>query len=190
MMVRLLQRSACATRPRQSNRTEVTMKNPILTAVAIAALSVASIAAQPRGENSFHNGPGGGGGGTGTAPTSDPAALAARQVSFLTKVLTLTTGQQTQATTIFTAAITANQALDTQEATAKTALSAAIKANNTTAITTQATALGNLHAQEISNTAKADAAFYLLLTADQKTTLDSMNEGSLSGIHIPGGGGH
>jgi Spy/CpxP family protein refolding chaperone len=187
-MVRLLQWSARAPRPRNFKRNEVTMKNPILTAAAIAALSVASIAAQPRGENSFHNGPGGGG--TSSAQTTDPATLAARQVSFLTKLLTLTTGQQTQATTIFTAAITANQALDAPETTAKTALAAAIKANNTTAITTQATALGNLHAQEISNTAKADAAFYLLLTADQKTILDSMNDGSLAGIHIPGGGGH
>ena len=163
------------------------MKNAILTAAAIAALSVVSAAAQPRSENSFHNGPGGGG--TGTAQTTDPATLAARQVSFLTKLLTLTTGQQTQATTIFTASITANQALETQETTAQTALTAAIKANSTTAITTQATTLGTLHGQEIANTAKADAAFYALLTADQKTTLDSLNNDGLFGIHIPGGGG-
>ena len=162
------------------------MKNSILTAAAIAALSVASVVAQPRGENGFHNGPGGGG--AGTTQTNDPATLAARQVSFLTTLLTLTTGQQTQATTIFTAAITANQALDTQETTARTALVTAIKANNTAGITTQATALGNLEAQEISNTAKADAAFYALLTADQKTKLDSVNSDGLFGIHLPGGG--
>jgi len=163
------------------------MKNSILTAAAVAALSVVSLSAQPRGENSFHHGPGGGGG-NGTTQTTDPATLAARQVSFLTKLLTLTAGQQTQATTIFTAAITANQALDTQETTARTALVTAIKANNTVAITTQSTALGNLRAQEIANTAKADAAFYLLLTADQKTKLDAINDDGLFGIHIPGGG--
>jgi Spy/CpxP family protein refolding chaperone len=153
--------------------------------MAIAALSVVSLA-QHRGENSFHNGPGGGG--SGASQTTDPATLAARQVSFLTTLLTLTTGQQTQATTIFTAAITANQALDTQETTARTALTTAIKANNTAGITTQATALGNLHAQEISNTAKADAAFYALLTADQKTKLDSVSGDGLFGIRLPGGG--
>ena len=160
------------------------MKNSILTAAAIAALTVASASAQPRGENGFHHG----GGGTDATQTADPATQAARQVSFLTTLLTLTTGQQTQATTIFTAAITANQALDTQETTARTALATAIKANNTAGITTQATALGNLQAQEISNTAKADAAFYALLTADQKTKLDSVNSDGLFGIHLPGGG--
>lgn len=165
------------------------MKNSILTAAAIAAISVAGLTAQPRGDNSFHNN-----GNSSGAPTqtTDPATLAARQVSFLTQLLTLTTGQQTQATSLFTALITANQALDTQETTARTALLAAIKANNTTAIGTQATALGNLEAQEISNTAKADAAFYALLTADQKTKLDSINNdgffGPDFGIHIPGGG--
>lgn len=165
------------------------MKNPILTAAAIAALSVAGLTAQPRGDNSFHNG--GTGPGT-TTQATDPATLAARQVTFLTQLLTLTTGQQTQATTLFTALITANQALDTQEATARTALIAAIKANNTTTITAQATTLGNLEAQSISNTAKADAAFYALLTADQKTKLDAINNGgflgSEFGIHVPGGG--
>ena len=165
------------------------MKNSILTAAAIAAISVGGMTAQPRGDNSFHNS-----GTNSGAPTqtTDPATLAARQVNFLTQLLTLTTGQQTQATSLFTALITANQALDTQETTARTALLAAVKTNNTSAIATQATALGNLAAQEISNSAKADAAFYALLTADQKTKLDSINNdgffGPDFGIHIPGGG--
>jgi len=167
------------------------MKKSLFAVAAIAALSVAGLTAQPRNENSFHHG-GGPGGGSGATQTTDPATLAARQVSFLTQFLTLTTGQQTQATTIFTAAITANQALDTQETTARTALTTAIKANNTAGITTQATALGNIEAQEISNTAKADAAFYALLTADQKTKLDTLGTDffghGLGGIHIPGGG--
>jgi Spy/CpxP family protein refolding chaperone len=163
------------------------MQKSILAAAAIAALSVAGVVAQPR-ENSFHNGLGLGGGNT---QTTDPATLAARQVSLLTHLLTLTTGQQTQATTIFTASITANQALDTQETAARTALLAAIKANAAATITTQATALGNLEAQEIANSAKADAAFYLLLTADQKTKLDAINnDGFFDGfdVHVPGGG--
>ena len=164
------------------------MKKSIFTAAAIAALSICGLTAQPRGEHAFGGGPGGPGNGSGTPQTQDPATLAARQVAFLTKLLTLTTGQQTQATTIFTASITANQVLETQDTTAQTALLTAIKANNTANITTQATALGTIEAQRISNTAKADAAFYALLTTDQKTKLDSLNEdGFLGDIHIPGG---
>lgn len=166
------------------------MKKSILSVAAIAALSTAGLMAQPRGEHAFGGGQGGGSN-SGPTQTTDPATLAARQVSFLTQLLTLTTGQQTQATAYFTAAITANQALATQETTARTALLTAIKANNTTNITAQATALGNIEAQEISNTAKADAAFYALLTADQKTKLDSLNNdgffGPDFGIHVPGG---
>jgi Spy/CpxP family protein refolding chaperone len=164
------------------------MKKSIYTAAAMIALSAAGLMAQGHGERGFNAG---GGSSSGTTQTTDPATLAARQVSFLTQLLTLTTGQVTQATTIFTTAITANQALDTQETTARTALLAAIKANTTSAITTQATTLGNLEAQEIANTAKADAAFYALLTTDQKTKLDSLNNdgffGPGFGLHVPGG---
>ena len=163
------------------------MKKSILTAAAITVLTTAGMMAQGHGDRSM--GLGQGSPNSGTAQTTDPATLAARRVTFLTQLLTLTTGQQTQATSIFTAEITANQALATQETTARTALVAAIKANNTSAITTQATALGNLQAQEIANTAKADAAFYALLTADQKTKLDSFNDDGFfgPGLHIPGG---
>jgi len=162
------------------------MQKSMFAAAAIAALFVAGLVAQPRGENSFHDSTGSG---STTTKTTDPATLAARQVNLLTHLLTLTTGQQTQATTIFTASITANQALDTQETAARTALLAAIKANTTATITAQATTLGNLEAQEIANSANADAAFYLLLTADQKTKLDSINnDGFGFDIHVPGGG--
>jgi len=160
------------------------MKTSVLRISAIAALSAATILAQPRPLNGGH-GPNNGG----ATQTTDPAALAARQVSILNHLLTLTTGQQTQATTIFTAAITAEQALQTQVTTAETALLTAIKANNTANITTQSTTLGNLKGQAIAIDAKADAAFYALLTADQKTKLDSVNNDGLFddfGIHIPG----
>ena len=161
------------------------MKKSILTMAAIAALSVAAVPAQPRALNGSR-----GDGNGGAAQTTDPATLAARQVSFLTHLLTLTTGQQTQATSIFTAAITAEQALQTQFTTAQTALLTAIKANNTANITTQSTTLGNLPGQAIAIDAKADAAFYLLLTADQKTKLDTLNNDGFFdrdfGIHIPG----
>jgi Spy/CpxP family protein refolding chaperone len=158
------------------------MKKSILTLAAIAALSAATVLAQPRALNGHGDG--------NATQTTDPATLAARQVNLLTHLLTLTTGQQTQATSIFTAAITAEQALETQFTAAQTALVTAIKANNTANITAQSTTLGTLHGQAIAIDAKADAAFYLLLTADQKTKLDTLNNdgffGRDFGIHIPG----
>jgi len=163
------------------------MKKSILRLASVAALTTVAMLAQPQLMHA-----GGGPGGTGTAPTTDPATIVARQVSFLTTFLTLSTGQATQASTIFTTALTAVQALQTQVETAETALATAIKANATATITTQATALGNLHGQIVAANAKADAAFYLLLTADQKTKLDTLGSNffgaGLGGIHIPGGG--
>ena len=164
------------------------MKKSVLRISAIAALYAATMIAQPHALNAGH-GPGDGAN-NGAAQTTDPATLAARQVKFLTQMLTLTTGQQTQATTIFTAEITAEQALQTQFTTAETALITAIKANSAANITTQSTTLGALHGQAIAIEARADAAFYALLTTDQKTKLDSLNDDGFFdghfGIHIPG----
>src|SRR5215472_4953326 len=101
------------------------MKNPIPAIAAIALFSAATMVAQPRAFD--HGGPGPESGGSSTQ-TTDPATLAAREVSLLNHLLTLTTGQQTQATAIFTASITAVQALRTQITTAGTALVTAIKA--------------------------------------------------------------
>ena len=107
-------------------------------------------------------------------------------------LLTLSTAQATQATTIFTAALNAITPLETQITTAETALSTAIKANTTAAITTQAAAIGTAKGQIVGIEANADAAFYLLLTADQKTKLTNFGTDFLDGrfgdIHIPGGG--
>jgi len=159
---------------------EVTMKKTILSIAALVFLSAATMMAQPR---AF--GVSGSGGSPDGTQTTDPATLAAREVTFLTHLLTLSADQQTQATTIFTASITAVEALQTQITTANTALVAAIKANDTAGITTQSTTLGSLHGQIIATEAKADAAFYLLLTSDQKTKLDSLKDG---GFLSPGPG--
>jgi len=120
--------------------------------------------------------------GGGTPPTV--AQTVASRVARLTVLLTLTTAQQTQATTIFTTEQTALAALETPEQTAQTALEAAIKANNTTGIATQAAALGDIEKQEISAHASADAAFYAMLTTAQQTIYDNMRLGGLDG---PGG---
>jgi hypothetical protein len=159
------------------------MKKSIRRILPIAVFSAVAAFAQSHGFAFGHDGDNSNKGNGSSTQTTDPATLAAREVQFLTHLLDLTTGQQTQATTIFTNAITAKQALQTQITTASTALVTAIKANNTANITTQATALGTLRGQTIAIDANASAAFYLLLTADQKTKLDSFaNGGFLGGL--------
>ena len=161
------------------------MKKLMTKTAAIAVLSAGAILAQ----GPMHHEMGGGGG---SANPPDVATIVAHQVSFLTTLLTLTTGQQTQATTIFTNALNSITPLETGITTARTALSTAIKANDTAAITTQSTAIGTLEGQITAIRAKADAAFYALLTADQKTKLSTLDDDffgfGLGGIHIPGGG--
>jgi Spy/CpxP family protein refolding chaperone len=125
----------------------------------------------------------------GTPPT--PAEMVARQVERLTSLLTLTTAQQSQATTIFTAAQTAIAPLQTSMQTARTALQAAIPKNDTATIATEATQIGNLTAQLAVDQAKAEAAFYLILTADQQTKYSQAltRGGGRGGFGGPGGPG-
>ena len=148
------------------------MKKLIARTAALAVLSTGVILAQ----RSLHGDFGGHGGPPPSTNPPDVATIVSREVSFLTSLLTLTTGQQTQATTI---------------TTAQTALVTAVKANDTAGINTQATAIGNAHAQIVAIQAKADAAFYALLTADQKTKLTNADSDFGSdlglGLHLPGG---
>jgi hypothetical protein len=160
------------------------MKKSITRLASIAALTTVAVFAQgPRQEH---------GGGGGSTNPSDVATIVAHEVSFLTTLLTLTTGQATQATTIFTNALNSVTPIETQITTAETTLSAAIKTNTTATITAQATAIGTLEGQIVGIQAGADAAFYALLTTDQKTKLDRLGVDflgrGLGDIHIPGGG--
>ena len=162
------------------------MKKSITRIVSVAALAASALLAQGPGPED--HGPGG----TGTANPPTVATIVAREVSFLTTFLTLTTGQATQATTIFTTALTSINTLQTQITTAQTALAAAVKTNTTATINTQAAAIGTLQGQIVALNANADAAFYALLTTDQKTKLDTLGSDffgeGLGDIHIPGGG--
>jgi len=122
-----------------------------------------------------------------TAP--DPATVVANEVAHLTRLLTLTTAQQTQATTIFTSALKAITPLETTLATDRTSLAAAVKSNSASTIDSVSANLGLLTGQITALQNKADAAFYVILTADQKTKLD--NSGGFNNVGGgPGGGGH
>lgn len=119
----------------------------------------------------------------GTPP--DPQTMIQNRVDHLATLLTLTDAQKTQATTVFTNAFTSSQNLQTSLRTARESLPAAVKANNPVSIDTIAASIGTLTGQLTAIQSKADAAFYSLLTADQRTKYDSLPHGG------PGGfGGH
>lgn len=126
---------------------------------------------------------------TTTAPSPPTIAqIVANRVAHLTNLLTLTTDQAAQATTIFTTEETALQGLKTSMQTAQTALKTAVQANSATGITAAATQLGSLNTQSIEARATADAAFYALLTSAQQTIYNEVPQGG-PGNGPPGGFG-
>ena len=119
----------------------------------------------------------------GTPP--DPTTMIQMRVAQLTALLGLTSAQQTQATTIFTNAYNAGQSVQSSLQTDRQTLADAVKADNTTTIDQVSATIGTLQGQLTAINSKADAAFYAILTADQKTKYDSMPHGGPGG---PGGG--
>ncbi len=108
----------------------------------------------------------------------DPPTMIQNKVERLTSLLNLTTEQAAQATTIFTAAQTAIAPIETSLANYRTSMQAAVKSNATATIDQLAGSIGTATGQITAIQNKADAAFYAILTADQRTKLDS----------LPGGG--
>ena len=92
-----------------------------------------------------------------------------RRVDSLSNLLTLTDSQKQQATTIFTAAANAETSVHTNLKTAHDSLTAAVNKNDLASIDQISTTIGNLTAQQTSIEAKANAAFYQILTPDQQT---------------------
>ena len=119
----------------------------------------------------------------------DPATIAQRQVAHLTTLLTLTTAQQQQATTIFTSSATASMSARASQQAARQALNTAIKNNDSGGIEQAATTLGNLTAQQTLSDSKAQAAFLQILTPDQQTKYSQLGAGHGFG-HGPGPGGN
>ncbi|HUJ22074.1 MAG TPA: Spy/CpxP family protein refolding chaperone [Bryobacteraceae bacterium] len=105
------------------------------------------------------------------------ANMVQHRVNFLTTVLSLTTAQQQQATTIFTTAATAHAAVSSGWKAAHQALNTAVKNNDSAGIEQAATTIGSLTAQRTGNDAKAEAAFYQILTADQQAKWSQLGGG-------------
>jgi Spy/CpxP family protein refolding chaperone len=123
--------------------------------------------------------------GTRTPPT--PEEIAARRVQQLTRFLDLTTAQQESAKTIFTDEAKAMQALRPTAEAAREAMQNAVRNTGLDADVERAAAqLGAAETQMATARGKAEARFRALLTADQKTKLDTRRGPGMRG---PGMGG-
>jgi Spy/CpxP family protein refolding chaperone len=125
-------------------------------------------------------------------PPPSPADIAAHQVKRMTTLLSLTSAQQQQATTIYTNAATAEQSIRQSDRATHESLRTAVKNNDAAGIDQAASTIAQSTAQLTSIRAKADAAFYQVLTADQQakfTELESEHMGVLGGPGEHGGPG-
>src|SRR5260221_5489625 len=140
------------------------MRNTFMT-LGLATLLAATLSAQRFGPRAN-----GGQFANGTPP--DPASMVQNQVARLTTLLSLTTAQAAQATTIFTNAQTAVAPLRTNLATDHDSLQTAVKSNAASTIDTVEANIGLLTGLIQAIQSKANAALYAILTADQQTQFD------------------
>jgi Spy/CpxP family protein refolding chaperone len=120
-------------------------------------------------------------------PPHEGGPRADMRVATMTTLLSLSTGQQAQATSLFANARTASKDIQTNMRTAQTSLSAAIKKNDVAQIDALTAQIGTLHAQSLAIQSKAEAAFYATLTADQQAKYDTLHRGGFGGPGGPGG---
>ena len=107
----------------------------------------------------------------------DPAMHVQHMVDHLTKALGLTAAQQQSATTIFTNAANSSKSIHENLKDAHQKLETAIHSNDTAAIDSLSTNIGNLTAQMVASEAKAHAAFFQTLTPEQQTKAQQMHHG-------------
>jgi Spy/CpxP family protein refolding chaperone len=133
------------------------------------------------------------GAGQGRGPAGGGAALnpVEMRVNMLARFLNLTDEQKAKATEIYTASHEAQAETRTLMQTARESMAAAVKTNNTAAIDQAARDIGEATARAAAIEGKADAAFYALLTAEQKEKFNSMpRRGPMGGMPegMPGPG--
>jgi Spy/CpxP family protein refolding chaperone len=113
--------------------------------------------------------------------------MALHKVKTLTALLNLTSTQQQQAQAIYGSAAKSQQTLFEGEKEAREALRAAARNDDTAAIDQIAATLGQSMAESTSIRAKADAAFYQILTAEQQSKLSDLESQHLGPFDLPGG---
>jgi hypothetical protein len=95
----------------------------------------------------------------------------AKYISFLATLLSLSPGQQAETVSIFAAASTAGGELKATAKTQRKRLGASAGANDGAGIGQAALAIGKVASQRYTIDAKANAAFFQILTADQQEKL-------------------
>jgi Spy/CpxP family protein refolding chaperone len=124
-----------------------------------------------------------------SAAAPDQTAMITMRVNMLAAQLNLTDAQKAQAITIFANANTASQTIRTSQQTNQQSLAAAVKTNAIGTIDSLSFTIGGLQGQLTAIDSKAEAAFYAILTTDQKTLYDAMPHGGPGGRGGPGGPG-
>ena len=124
-------------------------------------------------------------------PPKPPSAaeMAQHKVKTLTTLLNLTSAQQQQAQTIYGDAAKSQQTLFAGEKQAREALRAAVKSDDTATIDQVAATLGQSMAESTAIRAKADAAFYQILTAEQQSKLSDLESQHVGPFDLSGGPG-
>lgn len=102
------------------------------------------------------------------------ASRQAKYISFLSALLSLSPGQQAETTSIFAAASTAAGELKAAAKTHKRSLGASVAANDASGISQASLVIGKAASQRHTIDAKANAAFFQILTADQQQTLTKL----------------
>jgi Spy/CpxP family protein refolding chaperone len=122
-----------------------------------------------------------------TTPTVPSGATRAahmvQRVSYLTTVLSLTSVQQTQVTSILTSATTNRSAVRASMKTAHTNLQNAIHSNDAAAMEQASNSIATLIAQQMLARAKTEAAIYQVLTPEQQTKMSQLESEGHSGRH-------
>lgn len=105
---------------------------------------------------------------------ADPARLVEARVSMLAQALSLSDAQKQQAKKLFLDALEAGRRYRDEIQVARQELQTAVKANDLAAIERSARDIGSATGDITAIDARAQAAFYALLTAEQKTKYDQM----------------
>jgi Spy/CpxP family protein refolding chaperone len=103
-----------------------------------------------------------------------PADMAKMRLQLLNSALSLSPAQAEQALTLFTDAANSTEQDHNNLRTARENLKSGVQANDMEAIDTAAATIGSLAAQITATDAKADAAFYQLLTPEQKARFSNI----------------
>jgi Spy/CpxP family protein refolding chaperone len=119
----------------------------------------------------------------------DPAAMAQMRVDRMNETMKLSKAQQKQIIAIYTDSQTANMPVMTGMREANQAIAAAIKTNDTAAMSQAANTIGTLTAQMTVANAKAEAAVYAVLTPDQQAKYQPGGMRGGMGMGQGGGGG-